>query len=86
MTTKKKLEDEPTKSELPAAPKVEPIEDVPPPPVDTRKTIEHWAEVHKTPSWLFAGAKIGHRWPIGQELTEADYLAGIHAAANVVCR
>lgn len=49
-------------------------------------TVESWAKNHDTKDWLFAGAKAGQRWAIGQELTETAYLAAIHAAANVSCR
>lgn len=49
-------------------------------------TVESWAQKHGTKDWLFAGAKAGERWAVGQELTEAAYLAAIKTAANVSCR
>lgn len=64
-------------------PETEPGADAPPPAV---KTVEAWCEELKTPKWLFAGARIGHRWPIGLELTEKAYREALDAAASVVCR
>jgi len=37
-------------------------------------------------SWQFAAAKGLHGWAVGQEMSEADYDAAIHAACNVVMR
>lgn len=50
------------------------------------ETIEHWAKALKTPAWLFAGAKLGNRWALGQEMTEEKYREAIDAAAKVECR
>jgi len=46
------------------------------------KTVEQWASEKSTPDWLFAAAKVGNRWPIGRELSEAEYDAAIKRAAH----
>ena len=48
-----------------------------------QKTAEEWAAEKGTPAWLFAATKALHRWPIGKELAEPDYLAACDKAANV---
>lgn len=60
--------------------------EVPAPELETIKTVEAWAEELGSPKWKFAGARMLHAWPIGRELTRADYEAALDAAANVVCR
>lgn len=60
----------------------------PSPPADEKKadkvsTVETWAADKNTPAWLFAAAKALHLWPIGKELSEADYIKAVDAAANV---
>lgn len=56
------------------------------PGAPVKKAVEVWEKELGTPAWLFAGAKHGHRWPIGLELTEEAYREALDAAANVVCR
>lgn len=41
------------------------------------RTVEDWRAAKATPNWLFAAAKVGKRWAIGQRITEADYDAAI---------
>jgi len=59
-----------------------------------KRTAEQWAEAkgfvplligtRENPSfWKWAAAKAMLRWPIGAELTEAEFDAAIEAAANV---
>ena len=55
-------------------------------PAAERRTVEAWREILATPAWLFAGAKMGERWPIGRELTEAEYREALERAGNVTCR
>jgi hypothetical protein len=56
------------------------------PDTEPRVPVEEHAKAKGTAAWLFAGAKLGNRWPTGCELTEAEYDAAIHAAANVQIR
>lgn len=48
-----------------------------------KKSAELWAKEKNTPNWLFAGTKALHAWPVGKELTAADYDAAISAALDV---
>lgn len=48
-----------------------------------RKTAEAWAELRTTPAWLFAAARAYHGWPIGQELTAAEFDAAVEATASI---
>lgn len=41
------------------------------------RPVEDWRAEKTTPAWLFAAAKVGKRWAIGQRITEADYDAAI---------
>jgi hypothetical protein len=47
------------------------------------KTIERWCAELGTPDWLFAAARALRQWPIGKEISQADYLAAVEAAGNV---
>lgn len=51
-----------------------------------RKPIEHWFALCAPPLWLHRGAKIFHKWAIGEEVTRTEYVAGLTKAANVDCR
>lgn len=77
-------------SEAPAAETTAPAAEAKPPgeppAADPIKTVEAWFEELGSPKWMFAGARMLHAWPIGRELTRADYEAALDAAANVVCR
>jgi len=67
---------------------------------DETKTVEEWARAKghlvvlpdgkpdpRAPDyWRFAAAKAGNNWPIGKELTEAQYDAAIDAAGKVEIR
>lgn len=53
---------------------------------DLRAPIETWRKKHLTPDWLFAGAKLGLGWGIGQELSEKDYVDGVTWARDVASR
>lgn len=44
---------------------------------DVARPVEDWRIEKGTPDWLFAAAKLGMRWAIGQQVTEADYDAAI---------
>lgn len=41
------------------------------------RPVEDWRAEKVTPNWLFAAAKVGKRWAIGQRITEAEYDATI---------
>jgi hypothetical protein len=68
----------------------EAVDQVPPSHVDdapaAKKTIENWRAELGTPAWLWAGMKIGLGFPIGKELTRAEYEMALEWAANVECR
>lgn len=57
-----------------------------PPESNPVKTIEAWRDELKTAGWLWAGMKAGKNWPIGKEVTRAEYDAALEWAANVECR
>ncbi len=57
-----------------------------PAPKPVRRAVEKLAAEKGTKAWLFAAAKIGQRWAIGAELTEAEYDKAIEAARNVKLR
>lgn len=63
-----------------------PARDPKEPDAQGRCTVEVWAAKVGTADWLFAAAKAGQRWAIGQEITEQQYSEAIEAAANVPCR
>jgi hypothetical protein len=48
-----------------------------------RRTAEAWRDAKQTVAWAFAAARAGERWPLGQELTEAQYDAAIDRAKNM---
>ena len=45
-------------------------------------TAEQHAVDAETPDWLFASTKAYHGWPVGKELSRADYDAAVDKAAN----
>lgn len=47
-----------------------------------RKPIEHWQAQRGVPRWLHLGAVRLHRWGVGRELTEKEYLNGVEAMAS----
>lgn len=49
----------------------------------TTKTVETWSEEKRTPAWLFAAARAKHRWPIGREVTEAEFDKAIAATKSI---
>jgi hypothetical protein len=52
-------------------------------PLDApRETVEAWRDRHALPAWLWAGARAEGGWPQGLLLTEAEFLATVHAAAH----
>ena len=60
-----------------------------PPPSTTaavRKTVEQWQAEKIIVPWLFAFASTQNRWPVGRELTEAEFDAAIKAAFDVAFR
>jgi hypothetical protein len=50
------------------------------------QTAEHWAKTKATPVWLFRAAKAREHWPIGAELTEAQYDAALAGVLNITVR
>lgn len=57
-----------------------------PAPALDLKTVEQWCAEKGTPDWLYEGARVGNRWPVGQEMNEAKYDAAIDAAGKVEIR
>ena len=45
-------------------------------------TVEQLRDAAETPAWLFAAAKMKHGWPVGAELTEAQYQKALKEAAD----
>lgn len=41
--------------------------------IGEKKTVEALAKEKKTPSWLFAAAKVKHRWAQGTLLTPEEF-------------
>ena len=56
------------------------------PALATRKAFELWGKEKSTPDWLLAGTAAGNRWAIGREVTEAEFDAAVHKAANTPMR
>lgn len=56
----------------------------------TEKTPKRQVEAFRnelgTPAWLFAAAKTKFNWPVGAELTEAEYKKAISATEGEVIR
>jgi hypothetical protein len=48
-----------------------------------RKPIEIWAEEKGTPAWLVAAARVHENWPMGRELTEAEFEAALKRVSSV---
>ena len=57
-----------------------------PAPAVARKPIEEWQRQKVIVPWLFAFASTQHHWPVGRELTEAEFDAAIKAAFDVAFR
>ena len=76
--------------EIPPPPPVPVIDELapssPPDAKQAKQPIEHWQIVAGTPKWLWAGMKLGKGWPIGKEVTRAEYDEAVNWAANVECR
>jgi hypothetical protein len=51
-----------------------------------RKPVETHRDEAKTPAWAFAAAKQKHKWPVGAELTRAEYDRAIESARQEVIR
>lgn len=47
------------------------------------KPFEVWAAEKKTPDWLLAATKASQDWPIGREMTEAAFDAGVERGLNL---
>ncbi len=58
-----------------------PINTETPPPI--KKTVEEWRDIKKTIPWKFQAAKTYDHWPVGKELTEADYDLAISLVSNL---
>lgn len=52
-------------------------------PGPVMKTAEDWAAEKQTPAWLFAAARAHHTWPVGRELTEAQFLEALSATRGI---
>ncbi len=48
------------------------------------KPVEAWKAELNTPEWLFAAARSAQNWPVGQELSEAEYSKATAAAEGEV--
>lgn len=55
------------------------------PEVERKPVEQHQADLG-TEYWLFAAARQKFHWPIGQELTRADYEAALKATLGEVIR
>lgn len=51
-----------------------------------KRQVEAWRDELGTPAWLFAAAKTKFNWPVGAELTEAEYKKAIATAEGEVIR
>lgn len=49
------------------------------PSVEERKTVEQLAKEQQTPAWLFGAAKVKHKWPLGKQITAAEFTAAMAA-------
>lgn len=50
--------------------------------MDNHKTLEQWAEVKNSPAWLVAATKAANGWPVGKELSEAEFDAELERIGN----
>ncbi len=57
-----------------------------PKPGPARKPWEQWAKEKRAAAAELRTAKTLHRWPVGRELTEAEFDAALVAARNLVFR
>lgn len=55
-------------------------------PAAALRPFEEWAAVKKSAKWEVAAAKAMHRWPLGKEMSEADYDKAIVAATTHTIR
>jgi len=47
-----------------------------------RRDVEAWASAKKTPTIWFRAAAVMHHWPLGEQLTEAEFDRAIDAAKH----
>lgn len=47
-----------------------------------RRDVEAWASAKKTPQLWFKAAAVMHHWPLGEQLTEAEYDQAIKNAMH----
>lgn len=52
-------------------------------PTGEVKAFEVWAEQHKPEAWVLAAAIAHSNWPVGREITEADFLKALEEAKEV---
>jgi hypothetical protein len=57
-----------------------------PPPPPTRRRVEQWEHDKQVDPWLRAAARALNRWPLGRELLEEEFDAGIERAAGLALR
>ena len=50
------------------------------------RAFEDWAFAKQLEPWKVRAAKEMHRWPLGQEMSEADFDKAVDAATTHVCR
>lgn len=55
-------------------------------PAPERQTWEQWAQAKRVAVAELRTAKTLHRWPVGKQLTEAEFDAALIAARNLVFR
>ncbi|WP_407540467.1 hypothetical protein Q0M94_03450 [Deinococcus radiomollis] len=48
------------------------------------KPVETWKAELNTPEWLFAAARSAQNWPVGQEVSEAEYSKATASAEGEV--
>lgn len=51
-----------------------------------KKPAEHWFRVYATAEWGIHCAQRQHGWPVGQMLTEQEFVASIKAVSQLGMR
>lgn len=51
-----------------------------------RLPVEQWAKQKLIPAWKFVVAKAHEQWPVGLQVTEAEFEAAVDAACHAPLR
>ncbi|MGZ5967922.1 MAG: hypothetical protein ACXWUG_23745 [Polyangiales bacterium] len=57
-----------------------------PPQPPTRRRVEQWEADKGVDPWLRVAARALNRWPLGRELLEEEFDAGVKRAADLALR